>query len=282
MIPRGHKIVVLSSSTAKSGAKIRKGSTGFIAGIGKTHDFSRQQMYITPAKIVFTRYGYENTQRNETKFVTLIHPAADPSRIKYVQKFLNKLTTNSLDMTDRLRKHFVKEGVTGKPTASIVIDRACKNNNLLSNLNDLKAWTSSILQGGTLHSVVMASQSSNLNVAKTALIDGYPEFEARLKQCVLHRKQSNNFIDSIADNQELKALLIKKLRGFLTLQARNDIQLYSKDFGNRWIPEAQRFHLLWYFLSNNLTLPEGANSLFGLKTYKTNTEIWMQLFASIK
>lgn len=282
MIPRGHKIIVLASSTTKSGSKIRKGSVGFIAGVGKTHDFSRQQMYITPAKIVFTRYGYENTQRNETKFVTLVHPANKPSEIKHVQRFLNRLTVSSIDMTDRIKKHFTKEGVNGKPAVSIVVDRMCKDNNLLDNLNDLKAWTSSILQSGVLHPIVMASKDSNLNVAKNLLINGYPEFEANLRQCVLHRKQSNEFIDSIANNQELKILLVKKLRGFLTLQERKDIQDYSESVNNRWISNHIIFRALWYFLSNNLGLPANSNNIYGIKTHKGNVDAWMQLFASIK
>jgi len=282
MIPRGHKIIVLASSTAKSGAKIRKGSIGFVAGIGKTHDFSRQQMYITPAKIVFTRYGYENTERNETKFVSLIHPTQPSSQLKHVQKFLNKLTVSSINMVDRIKQHFIKEGVKSKPTASIVIDKVRENNNLMCSLNDLKAWTSSILQSGILHPVIMASPHSRLNVAKAALIKDYPEFEARLKYCILHRKQSNEFIDSIADNQELKLLLIKKLRGFLTLQARKDISDYSKDFGNRWMSGQQSFHMLWYFLSNNIELPHEASRLYGIKGHKTNIEKWIRVFASIK
>jgi hypothetical protein len=282
MIPRGHKIIVLASSTNKSGAKVRKGSIGFVAGIGATHEFPRQGMYVTPAKIVFTRYGHESIQRNETKFVTLIHPVVKPLNIQHPQRTLNKLVISSIDMTDRIKKHFETEGVTGRPTVSIVIDRLRKDTNLLNNLNDLKAWTSSVLQNGTLHPVVMAPEHSNLNVAKEELIDGFPEFKTRLKNCILHRKQSNEFIDTISDNHALKALLIKKLRGFLTLQARKDILSYKEATEVRWVKNDTLFPILWYFLDNNIKFPSTTEKLYGIKSHITNVETWMQLFASIK
>jgi len=282
MIPRGHKVVVLSSSTTKSGTKIRKGSVGFVAGIGKTHDFSRQQMYITPAKIVFTRYGHENAQRNETKFVTLIHPAVDSSKVTHVQRTLNTLTANSLDMLDKIKKLFITEGVTIKPAASIVVTKSYKGNYLLNNLNNLKAWTSSVLQGGALHPIVLADQFSNLNIAKGILTKGCPEFETKLKYCVLYRKQSNKFIDSIANNQELQILLIKRLKGFLILKERKDVLNYTKEFNNHWMNKDIIFHLLWYFLSNNVKLPVAAKKVYGIKTHKANIELWMKLFESIK
>jgi len=282
MIPRGHKVVVLSSSTTKSGAKIRKGSVGFIAGIGKTHDFYRQQMYITPAKIVFTRYGYENKQRNETKFVTLIHPTADPSKITHVQRTLNALAVNNINMLDRIKKLFTDEGVTIKSAVSVVVTKSYKNNCLLNNLNNLKAWTSSVLQGGALHPIVMADQFSNLNVARGLLTDGYPEFETNLKQCVLHRKQSNRFIDSIANNQELQALLVERLKGFLILKERKDMIDYTKEFDDHFMSKGRIFHLLWYFISNNIKLPITAKKVYRIKTRKTDAELWMKLFESIK
>jgi len=282
MIPRGHKVIVLASSTTKSGAKIRKGSVGFVAGVGKTYQYHRQQMYITPAKMVFTRYGYETTERNETKFVTLIHPTNPPMPGLHVQKFLNKLTIRSIDMTDRLKPHFVREGVTVNPAASIVVNSLCKDNILLNNLNDLKAWASSILQSGILHSIVTTNTTSELNVAKTALTAGYPEFEARLKQCIFYRKQSNEFIDSIADNQELKALLIKKLRGFLTLQAREDIRNYTKDLDNRFQEKEKLFHILWYFMSNNIPVPSCAREIHGIKSHRMHIEAWMRFLTLIK
>jgi len=282
MIPQGHKITVLASSKTKSGANIRRGSIGFVSGIGKTYTFSKQGMFVTPAKIVFTRFGYEKKERNETKFVTLLHPITSPSYIKYHQKFLNTLTIRSVDMTDRLKKHFANEGVLTKPSATVVIKHINHGTNLLTNLNNLKAWSSSILQSGLLHPVVMSTKISNLNVAKNELIKDYPEFELKLKDCILFKKQSNTFIDTIANNDALKLLLIAKLQGFLTLKAREDILNYLNIETLHWAAEAKIFRALWYLLDNNITIPVNAKESIRVNSRLKIISEWLQIFKAIK
>jgi len=282
MIPKGHKITVLASSKTKPGSTVRRGSTGFVAGIGTPHDFSRHGMYIIPAKIVFNRFGFENKSRNEAKFVTIVQPCSPPSKIVHLQRTLNNLTKKSIDMSDKIITHFKKEGVKQKPTASIVLMRTDNQIDLTKNLNSLKAWTSSILQSGELHPMIMADKQSNLNKAREEMTNGYPAFAQRLKDCVLYKKQSDEFIDSIADNEVLKLLLISKLKEFVTLLARKEVNIMTKELSNRWLNRQKLYTNLWYFVNNNLEITKESKSNYQFIPVKQNVDAWTKRFASFK
>jgi len=156
----GTKITIVASSAVKSGAKIRKGSIGYIASVGKSYKLTDSFPSVIPARVIFTRYGNELKQRCEPKFIGIIIPTVSPDIIKNKQTYLDSLTKQAQDLSPNLNKIFLEEGVKQKKITTVVAVASNKSVDLMRDQNELTAWMTSILYSNMLHRVIYSNEKS--------------------------------------------------------------------------------------------------------------------------
>lgn len=259
MIPIGTKVIVLASSTSAPGTKIRRGSLGYISSIGATLHFHQLNVFVTTAKIVFTRFGYEKKRRDESKFVGLIFPhrMLNPKKSVNIQKYINKLVHKSLDASAQIREMFKSEGVKTKNITNIIVHKTLIECNVSSNYNEFKSWTSSILCSGHFHKLFLAGKKGSLNKMRDNLLkDLPPSFSNHLYACIKYRRSRNLATKEVFSNPIHKQLMVKQLKQYMNLCTRKEIaKLLNSTTKSFWAPSTTLQNL--YFLANTGRKLEG-------------------------
>lgn len=251
MIPVGNKISVIASSTKSKGARIRKGSQGYISTIGEISSPGLNSfngggaMYIVPAKIVFTRFGHERKLRNEVKFVALVFPSIDPEPIKRKKIYLNKLVKRALDYSEDIRQIWQNEGIRiNKVTAVAVSGLGCSEN-LTSNPTEFAAWLRSIAISGSLHKILLCNTTSPYRKTINSLTGGDKKLLVDLHACVSKKARVESFTNSLfkGDRKELTGFILR-MQEVLKLEKLRSISAISDNrptrrgggttFGKSW------------------------------------------------
>ncbi len=270
MVPVGRRVAVIASSTKKSGAKIRRGSLGYIAKINRTLHIDKIQAVVTDAEIVFTRFGFESRTRREYKRVWLVHPTSNPNDLKKPQNYLDGLAKRVLDFSNTLTSSVDKRTVVVVHTSPT---------NILANENELLSWTLSVLsfiQPARLTIPEFANQNKifedldKLMPAGKQLIDiSMRSRKASISMGKMMFNDVNHFAPVFwAINSKIHLEMMKRLSDLNNGNLKRTLQ-----YGNKY----NVFYTGWYIRINNLPI-RNLTDAKRLKERCKDIDSWIEIF----
>lgn len=238
MIPVGTKVEVIASATKGKGAKIRKGSLGYVTSCGQLHDLPRSSLpvYVMPARVVFTRFGYASKERSEIKFVAAIYPSRSPKTLKNPESHLNKKLRQCLDGSDWIRNIFQSEGLKAKKITPVVLDTLNTTTNITSSKNEFRSWLRSILLSGILHKIVYSPSTHEFQKTLEDLTKGDQKLKSWLMASMASKQHAEEFCDYLftVDGCSSKGkTFIDRLQTVLQLNKRKTIAKTLENFKNK-------------------------------------------------
>lgn len=225
MVFEGTKIGVISSSENGKGNKIRRGSLGYLSEVGTQIYAGKNSIttVIAPAKIIFTRFGFQKRERSESKLVHLVFPLEWDKNTKNPLNHLDKITKRAKDINPDVRRnlnalssHTNITGSLGHNTnstklPSIVIKELCSD--ITSSEYEFKSWLKSILSGQIIVNLIRTRKKSKINKTYDVLKEFHPDF-----RLIMNSDKLNNIIDDICClDKERQKVLINSLKSILNL-----------------------------------------------------------------
>lgn len=201
----GTKIEVIASSETGKGAKLRKGSLGYISGQGSLYKLPNLGLITMPARLVVTRFGKETKRRIEHKWVQVILPITPTT--KHPLKQINSMLQKSQDSIQNIRRFFEEEGVSVKKVPSIIALPTTNESDYSDNINELKAWTSSLLFSGMLHRCLFAQPNTTDSKQTDKLKEVLPEIARDLYNVAYHPKALYTILDKFEKDNDFDALI---------------------------------------------------------------------------
>ena len=279
MMPIGSKIQVVSSSTNKSGAKIRRGSLGYIAAVGRLQYISDNLPLIAPARIVFTRYGFEKQNRSEDKFVGLAMPAiTDFDFIKNAKAYLDKSIKQTQDANDKLKQIFIKEGVRQKKFSIVAatIDNNAKD--ITQNLNELSSWVISILSSNILYGIFTPPPNSPRNKLLAVLENNLPFAKELIEKYQRDRDFLKKHLSSLVKQEpENCKRLIFNLRAITNLAMMEKLSNVYKNLNSTVGSTSTAIEDYCYLLNSGITPPKIRN----MRGTDVRLTKWMDFYRSL-
>jgi len=255
MIFTGQKITTLVSSNNIPGANVRKGSLGYVSVLGNPKFYYKIESLLVPAKIVFTRFGFEKKRRSETKIVFLLFPITKDAAIKNIRRHLNNRVKKAMSMHSILKRNLLSEGVKLNKFDILIVTKT----NLESNINtenEFEAWISSIIQSGIFHKLLTLGNKDEIKKAKQELVLGLPEVEESLRKCVKYNGEIGKLARFLQTRPVERLEIIKQFKQYLHLDMRRTVAQSIKKFDTNFLSPDNRYALYWFFYNNNLPFPE--------------------------
>lgn len=289
MIPVGSKIEVIASSTKGKGTKVRKGSLGYISTVGKVYCIGTKKsatgaMFIVPAKIVFTQFGYETKERNEVKFVSLVYPSTDPKEIKNKRAYLNKLTKLALDHAEEVKQIFKTEGITVKKIPAIAVHTLNGTENVTRRKVDYSAWFRSIALSGILHEILYCNPNDPKLKTMNKLIVNDVNLLEKLRAGTNSRNDATALVDNlfIKGKKEVNAFAVRmqEVLQLDKLHKLHEIRI------NRSLPGRSRgttFGMCWQLYAFNMTkrAEDIARSTYSGKHCSKLALSWLNIYSEM-
>lgn len=273
MINTGCKAIVLSSSL-ENGIGPRKGSVGYISknpALKEIFYNKRSDCFAQPTQITFTRYGFEEKQRVETKlFIN-----AMPIELDWFQKYLNIEQTSSIKNEDRNIDRQIKSIQTnirtdpefwnrmknmvtsrfGRSNVHVGILVPIPNTNLdlpTMDKNEFEAWFRSYTINYTFRQNVFALREINTDRMEDLISMTYIDY---IKDALINKKAYQTSLMSIISNHARRTELIKTIRKIVLIgETRN------------WIKERNTFKN--WSITDNMMRPHSMD--YCLKTVLRN------------
>lgn len=289
MISVGNRVIVLTSSTSKKGANIRRGSIGYINSISATYCKLSKGFISTPAVVTFVRFGYEKKRRIESKAVMLIHPYVSTHKIKNVAKALKSiiLISNSLSKTNNIMFENQQFGIKNvKKIPSVVVRNTMSNINLEKNDLEFKAWLYSIMTSNLMNKFNVVNADDPLTKLKNETFTKIPGLLECLNKCRKYKMEAIKFADEMMSDKEHRRELILSLKRILCLENMMETDRHIKIISgeNHFISGNTIIKSLIFLYSNRLMNKE-LYSKFGIITnnisIKRNIKEWPYLLESI-
>lgn len=201
----GTKIEVIASSATGKGAKLRRGSLGYISSQGSVRAIHNLGLFVMPARLVITRFGNENKRRIEHKWVQFILPQT--SVTKHPMRSLNTSIKKSQDANLITKSFFEDEGVQIKKAVSLVALPTTNESDYSEDINELKAWASSLLFSGFLHETLFGMPHTADTIQRTKLQEVLPEMVEKSHELVTHPKALYSLLDNFKEKGDFPALV---------------------------------------------------------------------------
>jgi len=282
MIFTGQKIIVLISSNTKTGAKIRKGSLGYVSSFGTAKFNFKLNAVLIPAKIVFTRFGYEKKRRIESKIVYLLYPIGPCKSIKHVRKYLTSKVKIAQSMTSQLKQDLDKEGVKLNKLNILVVNKTNIETDILSSKNEFGAWFSSILQSGIFHKLYRINDNNEFKKAKSNLLANTHNELFNLKKCLQYNGEITRQAKCIYKNKEIQFNIIRQFKVLLHLDIRKSIdKIRQKLINQPLFHHIYPYEYLWTINMNNIILEKNIIEQPSYKNAKIHINNWISHFNTI-
>ena len=267
MLFTGQKIIVLVSSNSKTGAKIRRGSLGYISSFGTSRVNYKSNFILIPAKIIFTRFGYEKKHRIESKIVYLLYPIESSINIKYIRKYLITKIKVAKSMTPLLKQDLLNEGVKLNKLDIIVVNKTNEKVNILTDKNEFSAWFSSVIQSGIFHKLYKIEGNNEFKKVKLDLLTNINNEIFDLKKCLQYNGETIKQAKNIYKNKEVQLNIIKQFKTYLHLDIKriiDELKLKEKLKNSFWNPHFE-YESIWTICNNNIIIEKEITTL---KTYR--------------
>lgn len=258
MFPVGNKVAVIASATKSKGARIRKGSLGYVANVGRVFNLGKNNRYphvsmrVVPARIVFTRFGYENKIRSELKFAALIFPATDPKYVKSPETHLNRLVAKAADYHTNLKEMFQSEGSRIKKVTPIAITAVNSTQSVTENEIEFLAWFRSIAMSSVLNEILFAAPNDPKRKALVDLTGGDKLNQALLMSSLGNRKHAESFVKSLFKNKEEVYKWTSRLQQVLQLNRMQRVNKLGEKYQRPMLTSSHRFSNVWELKSTGL------------------------------
>jgi len=234
MISIGNKIEVIASSTKGKGAKIRKGSLGYVSTtstpsyIGGGGGMFTGNLLVTPAKVIFTRFGHERKPRSEVKFVALIHPVINPKTIKNKKTYLERIVKQALDYTQEIKEIFKREGIKINKVNAIAVHTVNTTENVTISNNECSSWVRSIALSGILHNLLFIGPNDPSRRTLDRLVANNTQNLDWLHTCVSSKTGVKQYVDHLfeGDKKELKPFVFR-MQELLQLNRLQELQTFK-------------------------------------------------------
>ncbi len=250
------KIVVLASSTSKTGAKVRKGSLGYVSSLGTPVRYLSIPAILTPAKVVFTRFGNEKRERNETKIIFLLHPSSVIKNLTNIQRSMNKKVKSALDMTDKLKLILKNENLRISRPDIVVAAPSKVKISLVKNKIEFQAWVSSVIQSGLFHPIFALGKKNDEAKLKNILLKNLPEVSTNFKRCLKHKGEIDKLTDNLYQDEYKRIKLVEQFKKYLHLYMRNNIEDMAHQVNIRSLSVEVISQYFWLMVNNHIVIPE--------------------------
>lgn len=278
MMPIGSKIQVVSSSTNKSGAKIRKGSLGYIAAIGRLQYIAENLPLVAPARVIFTRYGFERKERCEDKFVGLAIPLADFDFIKNTKAYLDKSVKQMQDANELLKTVFMKEGVKQKRFITVAASIDNSTQDMTQSSNELISWVLSVINSNALSEIFIPIPNSPKNKLSAILGNNFPFAKELIEKYQGDREFLKKHLTSLIIHEPVKCKqLVFNLRTIVKLAMMSKLDNVYKNLNSTIGSTSAAMDDYCYLLNSGIKPPK-IKSLRGVDTRLTN---WINLYRSL-
>lgn len=262
MFPVGSKVAVIASATKSKGANLRKGSLGYIANvgrifnIGKSNGYPSAAMRVVPARICFTRFGFESKKRSELKFVALIFPTIAPKSLKNPEQYLQRLVVQASDHIQQIKQNFQNNGTNAKEITPVAVSFINSTQELTTDKNEFSSWFRSITMSSVLNDILFTIPSNPYRKTLSALTGDSSKTHNRLIRSLSKRRFADNFVDDLFKNQEEVHEWVFRLQRILQLNRMRKVEELRNKYQRPVMNNAIAFLDTWALNSlglNNLT-----------------------------
>jgi hypothetical protein len=237
MIPVGHRVIVIASSNKKSGANIRRGSTGFIVGNNLFGSIDKLKCLYLITEVVFTRFGMEQKERCEKKPVIILFPCYPVGQITKYRKHLNRLTKNAVDYMDVFRSKFT-EGLRRRKNIDIIIVSSAPVD-ISENLNEMKGWFYSAVASNIFQRAVFSYKKDEHSAYLNRCLNEIPDKAQLFKTSCSHYSRSKELAEDFFYYRKKNEPIYKMMTAMLTLE----IMRKSNDFDKMFTSPGTRINL---------------------------------------
>lgn len=291
MIFEGTKVCVVSSSESRNGNKIRRGSLGYLSSVGlQTHIGRQEPLVIVPAQIIFTRFGFQNKDRSESKLVYLVFPLRWDDNAKNKLKLLDKFTSmakgtkpnlNNMLYTlagHRILTHNVGHNVKSNKIPAVVVKAV--DSNIMSSENEFKSWLKSVLSGSLITTLISSNKKSKVYKTYEILEKSNDYFKTHLLT-----KKLKTFVDNAYNyDLERKSNLVSSLQCVLNLYKNSMVNPSTKlisCFGPREAVTRRIYPLFWQMSQINNYFNEVTYKHYLPMSHRTSLLKWSEFAKSI-
>lgn len=221
----GEKIKIIYSNDKRKGAKVRKGSIGYISTLSHPISITDKHNYImVQASIIFNQFGINDKKRIERQEVILINPlrVQKYTTIKTQKKFLMNLIKLTRDSKSDIQLKLLRSGIFIRKNYPCVIALSSFNNLTISNdKSEFICWMYSILQSNLIKRFkdLHFNKNSPENKTYTNLLNNIPVIKSLIEnQLIGDIKKVNNLLKVIFRDKDLCNSVILQFKSLLCLE----------------------------------------------------------------
>lgn len=221
----GEKIKIIYSNDKRKGAKVRRGSIGYISTLSHPINISDKHNYIMVlASVIFNQFGINDKKRIERKKVILINPLRIQkyTTINTQKKFLINLMKLTRDSKSDIQLKLLNSGIIYKKNYPCVIALSSFNNLTISDEeSEFMCWMYSILQSNVIQKFknLHFHKHSPKNKTYTNLLNNVSIIKDLIKyQLIGDIKNVNNLLKTIFKDKNLRNLVILRFKSLLCLE----------------------------------------------------------------
>ena len=245
IIQAGTKVKVVLSSEIDKGAKLRKGSLGFVTTIGSEPVYTPNgEMLVVPVKLTVTRFGNEKKSRCEEQYAAVIYPNEAPG--DNMPRRWKNFIKRAVDSTAIIKNIFEYNGVNIRgrvPCVALLETTECAD--MCKDTNELTAWVTSLFRSGVFHELFFGG-SDQSKVAVRYFKERLPSMVQKIPMLLSHRGEILKFLQDLS-KQEAEDV-VSALRGYMTTKQRESYRTSHRRLTNMSTlsQTAQDALFLWY------------------------------------
>lgn len=230
MFDIGTKIAIVQSNVTNP-TGVKKGSTGYVVignrGLERVTE-NPLTTNIRSMTILFSRYGYENKIREESRTINVILPVTYNNEFLKLKTFIKRIQNK-----DTVQAIMDQAGIAGSPNPLCIVGPIQKPSDMLHNDHDFCCWVKSYLLAEENFSIIenFSSKKKAQNVCKQLDIDY--SFVRLLHEMAYDKSARRHNMPKLMSNREQT---IRTIRFIHQMNSVNERQTYLD-----WLKETRRF-----------------------------------------